>query len=188
MPQAPANSYLEISQNLLRTEQNSHGNAFDIRYYIVFLIRYRWLIIIAFSIAMIAGILLAVILPRQYQAKTLIQVEPQQVPDNYVHSIVSVDNDSRINNLVEMIKSRTNLMHIIEEFKLFSGSKFDNMFQEDKIRILRERTSVEQIFNKKTRQPTNMFTISFKGEDPDKVRHIVNTMAALVIDQNIIAR
>ena len=38
--------------------------------------------------AMLAGIYLAVTLPRVYQAGTLILVEPQRVPSNYVQSVV----------------------------------------------------------------------------------------------------
>ena len=188
MPQTPANPSIENIQNLLDNQERSRGNAFDIRYYVGLMLRRRWYIIIAFCIAMSAGIYLAVTLPRLYQAETLIFVEPQRVPDNYVQSIVSGDLNSRIQNIVHMIKSRTNLMNIIERFTLFSEPEFENMFLEDKIEAMRKRTSVDLISDRGRRTPPNMFTISFKGEDPAKVMNVVSAMATLVIDQNLKVR
>ena len=188
MAQTPAKLPIENIQSLLDTQDRSQGNVFDIRYYVGLMLRRRWFIIIPFCIAMIAGIYLAVTLPRKYQAETLIFVEPQRVPDNYVQSIVSGDLDARIHNLVHMIKSRTNLTNIIERFRLFSEPEFENLFLEDKIETMRKRTSVDLIRDKDRRTPSNMFTLSFQGEDPEKVMNVVNAMAALVIDQNLKVR
>jgi polysaccharide chain length determinant protein (PEP-CTERM system associated) len=185
MPQLPANLPLDKFQDLRDSHTRDHGSAFDIRYYIGLFLRRRWFMIISFCIAMIAGIYLAITLPRMYQTETLIFVEPQQVPDNYVQAIVSAGLDVRLNNIVEMIMSRTNLMNIIEKFKLFSGPEFESMFLEEKVAEMRKRTSVDLISDKRSRSPSNMFTISFKGEDPEKVVKVVNAMTTLVINQNL---
>jgi polysaccharide chain length determinant protein (PEP-CTERM system associated) len=123
-----------------------------------------------------------------YQAETLIFVEAQQVPENYVQAIVSAGLDIRLNNLAQMIKSRTNLMKIIEKFRLFAGPEYENMFMEKKIELMRERTSVELISDRSSRAPANMFTVTFKGEDPEKVVKVVDAMSTLVIDQNLKGR
>jgi polysaccharide chain length determinant protein (PEP-CTERM system associated) len=185
MNQPPAQQPFENLQNLLDPQARSRKNALDIRYYVELVLRYRWFIIIAPCITIIAGIYLALTLAKVYQAETLIFVEPQRVPDKYVQSLVSGDLDSRIHNIVQMIKSRTNLINILEEFKLFSKPEFENMFLEDKIEAMRGRTHVEIVSAKRGRTPSNMFTISFKGKDPEKVMNVVNAMAALVINQNL---
>ncbi|RLC31583.1 MAG: hypothetical protein DRH32_04010, partial [Deltaproteobacteria bacterium] len=59
-----------------------------IEQYIEMVLKGRWYIIIPFCLAMVAGIYLAVTLPRVYSAETLILVEPQRVPSNYVQSVV----------------------------------------------------------------------------------------------------
>ena len=82
MHQIPAKSSFENLQKMPDTQEPSRENAFDIRYYVELMLRRRWYIIIAFCIAMSAGIYLAVTLPRLYQAETLIFVEPQRVPDS----------------------------------------------------------------------------------------------------------
>ena len=188
MPQIPANSDFENLQKLLGSQERSRESKFDIRYYVELMLRRRWFLIIALCIAMIAGIYLAVTLPKVYQAETLIFVEAQRVPENYVQSIVSGDLDSRISNLVHMIESRSNLIDVSEKFGLFSNPKFEKMFLDDKIEAMRNRTSVELIRDSGRRTPANMFTISFKGEDPEKAMNVVNFMATLVINQNLKVR
>lgn len=188
MPQNTADLALEDLQGLFDARERRQTNVFDIHNYIGLLLRRRWFVIISFCIAMIAGICLAITLPRMYQTETMIFVEPQQVPDNYVQALVSAELEVRLNNLVQMIKSRTNLMNIIEKFKLFAGPEYENMFMEEKIEIMRERTSVELMSDQRSRRPSNMFTISFQGEDPEKVMKVVNAMATLVIDQNLKVR
>jgi uncharacterized protein involved in exopolysaccharide biosynthesis len=84
-------------------------DGFKPEYIIDVLIRRRWLVIIPFCLVMIAGCFLAVHLPKIYEAKTLILVEPQRVPTEYVQSLVSSDIESRINTISQQILSRTNL-------------------------------------------------------------------------------
>ena len=112
---------------------------------------------------MIAGIYLAVTLPKIYQAETLILVEPQRVPDNFVRSIVPIDLSQQISTIKEMIMSRTNLLKIIEKFNLFSGPQYDGMFSDDKIEAIRKHTSVDIVSGSRT---ANAFKIVFQGRNP----------------------
>ena len=184
-----ANSSLQFDdlQSLLDNNPEGQEKAFDIHYYIDLLLRRRWIVIAALFIAALAGIYLAVALPKKYQAETLILIEPQRVPDNYVQAIVSSDLEARISTIKEMIMSRTNLLKIIENFSLLSGPKYANMFLDDKIEIMRKRTTVDIVSDRRNRT-ANAFKISFEGEEPRKVMQVVNAMATLVIDQNLKVR
>lgn len=158
-------------------------------------LRRRWWIIVPFCLSMIVGICLAIMLPRIYSAKTIILIQPQKVPTNYVQSVVSTDIDSRLNILKQQILSRSNLEKIIQDFNLFSEPKYENMFVEDKINELRNKISIELIFPDEKRdsrrfQPRDQdaFSISFKGKDPEKVLRITNSLTSYVIDANLKAR
>ena len=71
--------------------------AFKFDHYLNLVLKRRWLIIIPFCLAMILGIYLAIALPRVYEARTLILIKPQQVPQDYVQSaIVAANIESRI--------------------------------------------------------------------------------------------
>ncbi len=146
-------------------------------------IKNHWSILIPFCLAVIAGMFFAVTLPKIYQSSTLILVQPQRVPENYVQSLVSRDIGERINSMSQQILSRTNLERIIKELKLFAGPDHSKMFMEDKINDLRERIEVEVISDQQ--RQTDAFTISFKGKEPEKVMNVVNTLASYFIEENL---
>ncbi len=178
---------LDDLQNLFDNQTGQPESQLDIGYYVNLVLRRRWFVIIPFFLALIAGIYLAVALPKKFQAETLILIEPQRVPDNYVQAIVSSDLESRIATIKEMILSRTNLLNIIDNFNIFSGPKYADMFLDDKIDAMRKRTTVDIVSDRRNRT-ANAFKISFEGKEPRKVMQVVNAMATLVIDQNLKVR
>jgi len=145
------------------------------------ILRRRWYIIIPFCLSMMAGIFFALTFPKNYSAETLILLQPQSIPANYVRSIVSTDIDSRISTLSQQILSRTNLEKIIDKFKLYSGLEFEDMFMEDKIESMRERITIDISRN---RRDANAFTISFIGREPEKVMKVTNALANYFIGEN----
>lgn len=153
-----------------------------IDYYINLIFKHRWLIIIPFCLALIAGIYLAITLPKIYGASTLILVEPQSVPANYVREIVSTDIDSRIATIQQQILSRTNLEKIIDQFKLFPGIGSESLLMEEKVASMRNSIRVEVSHS---RQGPNTFSISFKDSDPETAMIIANGLATLFINENL---
>ena len=153
---------------------------------IAIILKRRWILIVPFCIAMLIGSYLAITLPKIYSASTMILIQPQKVPQNYVRSIVSSDIDSRINSISQQILSRTNLENTINRFNLFSGPAYQKMFVEDKLAILAKSISIK--ITRSSRREASSFVISFKGKDPDKVMKIANTLAAYVIDENLKVR
>jgi polysaccharide chain length determinant protein (PEP-CTERM system associated) len=125
---------------------------------------------------------MAITLPKIYEATTLILVEPQSVPANFVREIVSTDVDSRITTIQQEILSRTNLEKIIDKFGLFSGPGFENMFMENKVASLRNRIDVGV---SRTRRGPNTFSISFIDANPEAAMKIANGLATLFIDENL---
>ena len=126
--------------------------------------RRRWYLMLPFFASLIVGIVLAIFLPKIYVASTMILVQPQKVPDEYVRSIVSTDIDSRINTISQQILSRSNIERIIKEFNLFSEVNQQNMFMEDKVELMRKWISVDLI-REDRRGPADAFSISFRGTD-----------------------
>jgi polysaccharide chain length determinant protein (PEP-CTERM system associated) len=149
------------------------------------LVRRRWFIMLPLSVALLIGIYYAHTLPRIYEATTLILVEGQRVPENYVQSIVTADPAERINTISQQITSRTNLEKIINDFNLFNNPESANIYMEDKIANLRRRISVDVT---RSRRETNAFTISFKGKDPKQVMRVANGLAAYFIEENLKVR
>ncbi|MCB2167390.1 MAG: protein GumC [Deltaproteobacteria bacterium] len=149
------------------------------------IIRRRWILIVPLILALAVGSYLTVTLPKIYEAETLILIEPQRVPTNYVQSVVSTDVEERINTLSQQILSRTNLEKIITQFNLYAGPEFENMFTEDKVNALRKNITVHTT---QSRRETNAFSITYRGEHPQTVMNVTNTLASYFIDENLKVR
>jgi polysaccharide chain length determinant protein (PEP-CTERM system associated) len=147
------------------------------------ILKYRWFLVVPFCLAMLVGIYFAITLPKIYESSTLILVQPQRVPENYVQSLVDMDISDRINSISQQILSRTNLERIIQELKLFEEHEQKKMFMESKVKNLRKRIEVEVISD--DRRQTDAFSISFKGKEPEKVMNVVNTLASYFITENL---
>ncbi len=149
------------------------------------ILKYRWLIIIPLCIAIVTGIYLVDVLPRVYQANVLILVQPQEVPSEYVKSIVSSNINSRLSAISKQLLSRTNLEQIIKDMNLFKNVKYQSMLMTDKTALLRRDIKISL---SKTQRVTGAFTISFKGEDPFIVMKIANLLGDHFIDENLKTR
>jgi polysaccharide chain length determinant protein (PEP-CTERM system associated) len=146
----------------------------------------RWVLIIPFCLAMVVGIGLSLTLPKKYMARTLILVEPQRVPEEYVQALVSSDINTRISTISQQIMSRTNIEKIISKYKLYSDPKHADMFLEDKVSNMRRRINVD--VTRASRSGADSFSISFEGTVPEKVAEIANTLARYFIDENLKVR
>jgi len=147
------------------------------------IIKRHWFIIIPFCISMIIGTVLVITLPRIYESRTVILVQPQKVPSNIVQDIVSSDLNARISTLSQQILSRSNLEKIIEDFHLYSGPKFEKMFLEKKVENLQEKISVK--VTQGGGRDADSFSISFRGSEPDKVMQVTSSLASSFIDENL---
>ena len=95
---------------------------------IAIVLKRRWLVIIPLFVALLIGIYLAVAIPKVYQSKTVILVQQQKVPTDFIQSVVSSTIEERVSTISQQIMSRTNLEKVIEQFKLFSESEYRNMY------------------------------------------------------------
>jgi uncharacterized protein involved in exopolysaccharide biosynthesis len=123
--------------------QPNQSVSINISHYLHLVLKHRWLLITPFCLAMSVGIYLAVTSTAIYEANTMILVEPQRVPTNYVKSIVTQDIGSRISSISQQILSRTNLEKIIERFHMFSRPQHEKLFLEDKLKSLRGRIEIK---------------------------------------------
>jgi len=163
------------------------SGTFQIDHYVELALKHRWLLIVPLCLALAIGIVLAFVLPKIYEASTLIFVRPQKVSSSYVQSIVETDIEARINTISQQILSRTNLEKIINQFNMFMAPGQEDMFMEDKVTDLRERISID-LQKRRRRGETDAFSISFSGQDPELIPRIVNGLSALFIDENLRVR
>lgn len=156
-------------------------------YYLSVISRRRWFIITPFCLAMLVGMVLAMKMPKLYEASTLIFVQPQRVPEKIVTPVVDKDVENRINTLSQQIMSRSNLERVIQKFNLFADTKPSSMLVEDKLTILRKRIKVE-VGRTRSSKDTDSFSIIYQDYDPQTTMKVANGLATFFIDENLKAR
>ena len=126
-------------------------------------------------------------LPNVYSSDTLIMVDPQKVPDNYVKATVSGDIRNRLGTLKQQILSATRLQKIIDNLNLYSTER-KTMAREDVIAHMRSDISVSVVSDFGGAQDLQAFRIEYSGSDPQLVSQVTNELASLFIEENLKAR
>jgi len=147
-------------------------------------IRRRWYILTPLFLALILGIYYTFTAPRMYEATTLVMVEPQQVPKEFVRSVVTDDANSMLNIISQQITSRTYLERIVDDFNLMPKNRPDILI-EDVIEAIKQNINIEV---KRDRRGTNTFSISYKNTNPQRAMEITNALANNFIEANMIER
>jgi len=142
--------------------------------------RRRWWIIVPTVLVLLASAVLATVLPKSYRSSTLIFVDPQKVPEEYVKTTVTGSIEDRLSTIQQQLLSRTLLQRIIDEFHLYPAmiGKYTN---EEIIDWMRKQISIETVRGRNV----DAFTISFIGDDPTTTMNVTNRLASLFIEENL---
>ena len=184
--------------------EESRKTVFD--QFAVFIHR-KWLFITPLIIGTVAGLAVSFQLPEKYSSTTLILVEEQQVPEEYVTPTDKTPFNQRLNVISQQILSRTRLDKIIKEFGLYSqqgpglidrakslitGSASEAPTPDDIIEQMRgdiQFTVIgEQNPKKQQSSGGNAFSITYSGEDPQTTMQVTNTLSSLYIEENLKVR
>ncbi len=173
--------------------------------------RRKWWIVVPTLLALIAGTVHLTQTTREYRATTLILVESQRVPRDYVPSTVTDDLQKRLQTISQQVHSRTNLESIIERFELYPSREDLSPTLMTKIKRralvmtrLREASAWQQqpeapsmqqlVRNVRNKIDINLrarnqaFEISFEWGDPQVAAQVANALASQFIDQNLRVR
>lgn len=157
-------------------------DTFDISKYIDIALRRKYWIIIPFLFTVLAGLGYTLTLSKIYEAETLILVQPQKVPQNYVRSLVSSDIEHRLHTITQQVTSRTNLERIIKKYNLYSEHK--NSLSLGK-KVDRLRKMIEINIRGGMRKGLSAFTITFRDKDPNTAMQVTNVLASNFITENL---
>ena len=100
-------------------ETNNPKKLLSIHDYLEIGLRRKWYIIVPLVVSVLISFGVYQYLPKVYKATTLILVQPQSVPENYVRPTITDEVIYRLNTIGQEILSRTRLEKIIGEFNLY---------------------------------------------------------------------
>src|SRR6185312_13604418 len=130
----------------------------DIKDYWQIFVRRRWWVII--PAVLVFGIVsaISVNLPRVYKSDTVILVDAQTIPKEFVRGSMDSDIANRLASISQDILSRTNLQKLIDQFGLYKDQP--KLSPEDIIEQMRKDIVVEMVEDKTgDNRPLNGFKI-----------------------------
>jgi polysaccharide chain length determinant protein (PEP-CTERM system associated) len=122
------------------------------------------------------------ILPARYKSNTLILVEQPTMPKDYVTPNVSDNLQERLESITQQILSRTNLLHIIDEFNLYPR----DLTPDDKVERMRKDVEIELV--KDTHNQVTAFNVSYSSRSPRLAQQVTSEITNLFINENLEVR
>lgn len=162
------------------TDQTKHIEISDI---IDSLVKKWYWVTIPLCFFLFVGAWLYVVLPRTYEASTLILVQPQEIPSAYVEATVSTGIEERVRTLSQEVMSRSNLENIIQEMDLFKEARDRGVSLDVLVGSMRKRIQVDTSGGR--RGQTSSFTLTFRGTDPQEVSDVANRLASFFIESHL---
>jgi polysaccharide chain length determinant protein (PEP-CTERM system associated) len=140
-------------------------------------VRRPWWFLVPVVLCLAAAWGIVQLIPPVYRASTLVMVEKQKVPSDYVKATVTSDIDDRLKTIEQQITNRENLERIITEMGLYPEARREKPI-EKVVQQMRERDLAVQ-------RQGDVFRIYYKSPDPRRAADVANRIADLFIRQNI---
>jgi succinoglycan biosynthesis transport protein ExoP len=154
-------------------------------YWEIFL-RRRWWVIVPTLLVASAVAVVSVNLPRYYRSETMILVDAQKVPTDYVKNSVGGDVNERLQTISQEILSRTRLQRVIDQFSLYKEKT--KMSQEDIVELMRKDITLEVVADKREGVQSKAlggFRIGYTGQNPVLVQQVTRQIGSLFIEENL---
>jgi polysaccharide chain length determinant protein (PEP-CTERM system associated) len=146
-----------------------------------------WYIVLPFFFVFTGTVLYCIKAPKIYQSSTLILVQPQEVPTDYVRPTVTSDPVSRMNLLTEQVMSRPRFEEIIKKHNLYPKI-LSTYTMYDAVEKMRQdvHLEVKESESQQTKEASPIaFEISYEGPEPATVRDVTTSIADLFIEDNV---
>src|SRR5580698_11541347 len=125
------------------------------------------------------------VLPPRYQSSTLILVEQPTMPKDYVTPNVNDDLQDRLRSITQQILSRTRLLHIIDQLKLYADTRA-HLTPDEKVERMRKEIDIELVRDSENR--VSSFNVYYSAHDPQVAQQVTSELTNLFISENLEVR
>lgn len=146
--------------------------------YLKIFFRRKWFIIIPAVLGIMGGIIASNMLPKVYQASTLILVEEERIINPLVKGLaVSTSTAQRLTTLRQQMLGWDRMIQLMSALNLAKDVKTQLQF-ENLVKELRRNIIVRL-------QGSNIINIAYRGEKPQEAQNIVKTITDIFIAENL---
>jgi succinoglycan biosynthesis transport protein ExoP len=154
--------------------------------YWAMVVRRRWWILGPLFLGWLIVFASAWIIPPKYTSETVILVEQQKVPQQFVMSNVQVDLQERLQSITQQVLSRSRLLTIINNLHLYQGLFFGS--PDDQIIQMRKDIKIDLVQTPPIPgRPSELtaFKIAYVADKPQIAQQVNTQLASLFIDENV---
>lgn len=137
--------------------------------------RRKWLIVLPTAAVAVAVAYVVWRLPNVYESTTLLTVKPAAIAGGIVTQLSDTDLTLRINNITQDVTSRSSLEPLIQRYELYARERARGASMDELVERMRTRDL--KITLNTSREVTNGFYLSFRGEDPGTTRGVTEALA-----------
>src|SRR5208337_4163832 len=146
----------------------------------------RYLLILVCTVLLLGiGSGISYMLPPQYISQTLVLIEQQKVPEDYVKPVINEDLNARLASMREQILSRSRIEPIIERFNLYASGKYT---MDDRVDLTRKAIGINPIQSSQATRGMPGFYITYKASDARTAQQVCGEITSLFISANLSAR
>ena len=145
-----------------------------------------WIVAIPAVILTIVAFALTFVIPPLYESQSLVLIDQQKVPEDFVPSIISENLDSRVASMSAQILSRSTLLPIVEKYNLYGDQHIDMDLRIDKVRKDITFQAIHPDLTHAGSLPG--FRILFKASDPHTAQLVCDEITSLFTQKSLNSR
>ncbi|MGE0448711.1 MAG: Wzz/FepE/Etk N-terminal domain-containing protein [Vicinamibacterales bacterium] len=143
--------------------------------------RRKWWLTIPILSAIVIGVVLVRVLPKEYRATATLAVEAPLVSPNLVGQTPQLDNQERLRALSQQLLSTAMLARVIQEEGL--GNASDERLV-SRVREAIDVTVPDPVANVNEPRRLDAFVVSYGDPDPDRAQRVANRLVTVFVDEN----
>lgn len=158
----------------------------EISDYLQIFLRRKWWIILPAIFLTSTMAVISVNLPRYYKSETVIGIDAQKVPTDFVHNTINSDVVQRLQTISQEILSRTRLQKIIEQFGLYKDKT--RLSPEDIVELMRKDITLDVVEgheNNGAQRSLGGFKLSYSSTSPSVAQQVTRQLGSLFIEENL---
>ena len=148
--------------------------------------RRLWWFVVPTALGAVLALVVALLWPAEYEAASIVVVEPKAVPEQLVRSTVVADTEARYGQIKLMLLARDNLSGIIAEFELYPD---EGLAMEERVARMRDHISIAPlppaIVDPRKPIEIESFRIAFSGPKPQIVADVANRLTRDFLSANL---
>jgi len=144
--------------------------------------KYRWTLLLPVALASAATSVVAYSMPTRYKSASIIELEGQRIPADYVKPTSNTPLELRIEHFSEQVLSRSRLERVILDLDLYPEYR-QHAVMADVIARMRSDVTIAPVApHGAASDPAHRFIVQFVAGDPRTAQRVAERMSQMVLE------